>query len=422
MSPRYVVFIDSPWTGAGQDCARFLLEQGITPLILAADPAHLHPSLLHDYAELGVAIHACDVDSADAIVAFCDDLATRGEVVGVTSVYEYYCDMGARVAARLGLAGPAPEAVAICRSKSAMREAMAPVPGLNPLFRVAESPEEAAAAADAIGYPVVVKPLDLTGSLFVRRCENAEDVTAITAEVMGLGEYLGHEVTPKVIVEECVLGAEYSAEIVHGKVLGLTEKIGSEPPLFLEMGHVFPAALPGEQERLLVEKAELAVKAVGITWGPSHVELKLTADGKDARVIEVNGRIAGDRIPEAVRIASGVDMCRLHMTALLGGAPDLTLTADRTAAIHFLMLKSSGHLDAIDGVEEALALEGVREVHLRPGVQAGIDYRANGSNRDRAAWIITEGADRDQALARAHKAGDTLTFTWSPLSETDAEA
>ncbi|MFJ6889579.1 ATP-grasp domain-containing protein [Streptomyces californicus] len=422
MSPRYVVFIDSPWTGAGQDCARFLLEQGITPLILAADPAHLHPSLLHDYAELGVAIHACDVDSADAIVAFCDDLATRGEVVGVTSVYEYYCDMGAHVAARLGLAGPAPEAVAICRSKSAMREAMAPVPGLNPLFRVAESPEEAAAAADAIGYPVVVKPLDLTGSLFVRRCENAEDVTAITAEVMGLGEYLGHEVTPKVIVEECVLGAEYSAEIVHGKVLGLTEKIGSEPPLFLEMGHVFPASLPGEQERLLVEKAELAVKAVGITWGPSHVELKLTADGKDARVIEVNGRIAGDRIPEAVRIASGVDMCRLHMTALLGGAPDLTLTADRTAAIHFLMLKSSGHLDAIDGVEEALALEGVREVHLRPGVQAGIDYRANGSNRDRAAWIITEGADRDQALARAHKAGDTLTFTWSPLSETDAEA
>ncbi|MFX4290870.1 ATP-grasp domain-containing protein [Streptomyces bohaiensis] len=422
MSPRYVVFLESPWTGAGQDCARFLLERGVTPLILATDPARMHPSLLHDYARLGVEIRACDIDSADAVVAFCEELAARGELVGVTSVYEYYCDMGARVAQRLGLAGPDPAAAAICRSKSAMREAMAAVPGLNPLHRVAESPEAAAAAADEIGYPVVVKPLDLTGSLFVRRCENSAEVTAITAEVMRLGEYLGHTVAPAVMVEECVPGAEYSAEIVHGKVLGLTEKIGSRPPLFLEMGHVFPAALPGERERLLIEKAELAVKAVGITWGPSHVELKLTADGRDARVIEVNGRIAGDRIPEAVRIASGVDMCHLHMTALLGGTPDLTLTADRTAAIHFLMLRPSGHLDAIDGTAEALAVEGVHEVHLRPGVQVGIDYRANGSNRDRAAWIIAEGADRDEALARARTAGEKLVFTWSPLRDTAAGA
>ncbi|MFD3515435.1 ATP-grasp domain-containing protein [Streptomyces sp. NPDC058657] len=413
MSSRFVVFIDSPWTGAGQDCARFLLEQGITPIILAADPAALHPSLLHDYAALGVDIRACDVDSADAIVAFCRELAEQGEVVGVTSVYEYYCDMGAEVASRLGLAGPDPAAVAICRSKSSMREAMADTPGLNPLFRVAGSPAEAVDAAEAIGFPVVVKPLDLTGSLFVRRCESAAEVAAITEEVTRLGEYLGHTVTPEVIVEEYVTGAEYSAEIVHGKVLGLTEKIGSEPPLFLEMGHIFPASLPGRQERLLIEKAELAVKAIGVTWGPAHVELKLTADGTDARVIEVNGRIAGDRIPEAVRIASGVDMCRLHMTALLGGTPDLTVNCDRTAAIHFLMLQASGHLDAIDGVDEAQALEGVHEVHMRPGVQAGITYEANGSNRDRAAWIIAEGADRDEAFGRARDAGDRLTFTWS---------
>uniref|UniRef100_A0AAU3GS98 ATP-grasp domain-containing protein n=1 Tax=Streptomyces sp. NBC_01401 TaxID=2903854 RepID=A0AAU3GS98_9ACTN len=413
MSSRFVVFIDSPWTGAGQDCARFLLERGVTPVIIAADPAALHPSLLHDYAELGVEIRACDLESADAVVAFCRELETHGELVGVTSVYEYYCDLGAQVAARLGLAGPDPEAVAICRSKAAMREAMSGTPGLNPLFQVAESPEEAVAAAEAIGFPVVVKPLDLTGSLYVRRCETAEDVAAITDEVMKLGAYLGHPVAAKVIVEECVLGAEYSAEIVHGKILGLTEKIGSEPPLFLEMGHIFPARLPAEQEQILLNKAELAVKAIGVTWGPAHVELKLTADGTDARVIEVNGRIAGDRIPEAVRIASGVDICRLHMTALLGGTPDLTLNCDRTAAIHFLMLEASGHIDAIDGVAEAQALEGVHEVHLRPGVQAGITYEANGSNRDRAAWIIAEGADRDEALGRARAAGDKLAFTWS---------
>ncbi|MFE5888961.1 ATP-grasp domain-containing protein [Streptomyces sp. NPDC056468] len=417
---RYVVFVESPLTGAGQDCARFLLERGVTPVVVAARPEAMAPSLIRDYAELGVEIRACDTQDADAVVAACREIAADGELVGVTSVYEYYCDMGAQVAARLGLPGPDPTAVAACRSKASMRAAMSSTPGLNPPFRVCSSPEEAASAAAGIGFPVVVKPLDLTGSLWVRRCETAGEVDAITREILEIGEYLGQQVTPQVVVEECVPGAEYSAEVVHGKVLGLTEKICSEPPLFLEMGHIFPARLPGGRERLLVEKAEQAVKAIGVTWGPAHVELKLTADGSDARVIEVNGRIAGDRIPELVRIASGVDMCRLHMTALLGGTPDLTAVCDRTAAVHFLMSAPLGRLDAIDGVTEAQAMEGVHEVHMRPGVQPGMVYKANGSNRDRAAWIITEGADRDEALGRAVAAGERLVFTWSPVDESEA--
>lgn len=416
-TPRYVVFVESPLTGAGQDCARFLLEQGVTPVVVAARPAAMAPSLIRDYAELGVEVRACDTHDVAAVADACREIAADGELVGIASVYEYYCDMGAQVAARLGLPGPDPAAVAACRSKASMRAAMAATPGLNPGFEVCSSAEEAASAASAIGFPVVVKPLDLTGSLWVRRCETAEEVGAITREIMGIGDYLGQRVTPRVVVEEYVPGAEYSAEVMHGKVLGLTEKICSPPPLFLEMGHIFPAAVTGDRERLLVEKAEQAVKAIGLTWGPAHVELKLTAGGKDARIIEVNGRIAGDRIPEAVRIASGVDMCRLHMTALLGGTPDLNVVCDRTAIVHFLMSAPIGRLDAIDGVADAQAVEGVHEVHMRPGVQPGMVYRANGSNRDRAAWIIAEGADRDEALGRAVAAGGRLTFTWSPVDE-----
>jgi biotin carboxylase len=411
---RYVVFLESPWTGAGQDCARFLQSQDVTPIILSKDPEHLHPSLRLDYTQLGVEISRCDTGSADAIIATCKELGERGELVGVTSVYEYYCDMGAHVAARLGLAGPDPAAIAACRSKEAMRLAMAAVAGLNPPFEACASVQAAVATAERIGFPVVVKPIDLTGSLFVRRCEDAAQVAAATREVLDLGEYLGHTVAPRVVVEECVPGAEFSAEIMHGRVLGLTEKICSPPPLFLEMGHVFPAELPVDLRQMLVAKAEQAVQAVGVTWGPAHVELRLTEDGADARIIEVNGRIAGDRIPEAVRVASGVDMCRLHMIALLGGEPDLSLTCDRTAIVHFLMLAPSGRLASIEGMADAQTLPGVHEVHLRPGVQAGMVYQANGSNRDRAAWIIAEGADRTEAVARATAAGESLTFVWEP--------
>lgn len=420
--PRFVVFVESPLTGAGQDCAKFLLEQGVTPLVLAASPDSMAPSLRCDFADLNVEIRSCDTRSVDAVVAACRKIEAEGELVGVTSVYEYYCDIGAEVASRLGLAGPDPAAVTACRSKASMRRAMAGTPGLNPLFRLCASREEAVTTAAEFGFPVVVKPLDLTGSLWVRRCDSTDQVAAITEEIMWIGEYLGQKVTPQVVVEECVPGDEYSAEVMHGQVLGLTEKICSEPPFFLEMGHIFPAPVSGARERLLLEKVEQAVKAIGVTWGPAHVELKLTADGEDARVIEVNGRIAGDRIPELVRVASGVDMCRLHMTALIGGTPDLTLDCDRTAVVHFLMSASLGRLDAIDGVAEAESTEGVHEVHMRPGVQPGMVYRANGSNRDRAAWVIAEGAGRDEALSRAKEAGQKLVFSWSPLDESEGGA
>jgi len=412
MATRIVAFIETPWTGAGQDCARYLLEHEVTPIILSKDPAHLHPALLADFAELGVRIDRCDTDSVDAIVSACTELKREGELVGVVSVYEYYCGIGAEVAAILGLPGPDPAAAHACRSKQASRQAMASVPGLNPEFEICAGAEAAVLAAGRLGYPVVVKPVDLTGSVHVRRCDSPDAVRELTETILGLGSYLGHDVVAKVMVEECVPGTEFSAEVMHGRVLGLTQKISSPPPHFIEMGHVFPAAVDEAISALLTAKAEQAVKAVGIVWGPAHVELKLTAEGTDARVIEVNGRVAGGRIPELVRIASGVDLCAIHMESLLGGSPDLTVECERTAVAHFVLLSPAGALTDVLGIELAASRPGVHEVRLRPGVQVGMTYEPNGSNRDRAAWILAEGANAVEAMERAEAAGQLLDFVW----------
>lgn len=414
---RFVAFIETPWTGAGQDCATYLQGRGVTPIILSKDPEHLHPALLADFAALGVEIRRCDTDSVDAMVAACRDLSREGELAGVTSVYEYYCALGAEVAARLGLPGPDPAAAHACRDKQRSRELMAAVPGLNPEFEICDSADAAVRAAGRIGFPVVVKPIDLTGSVHVRRCDTTGDVVELTELILGLGSYLGHEVAARVVVEECVPGPEFSAEVMHGRVLGLTQKLSSSPPHFIEMGHVFPAAVDTATAERLAGKVEQAVKAVGITWGPAHVELKLTADGADARIIEVNGRVAGGRIPELVRIASGVDLCAIHMDSMLGGTPDLTLECERTAVAHFVMLEPAGRLADVLGLELAARQEGVHEVTLRPGVQVGMTYEPNGSNRDRAAWIVAEGADAAEAFARAKAAGGLVEFVWDGAAD-----
>ena len=52
---------------------------------------------------------------------------------------------------------------------------------------------------------------------------------------------------------------------------------------------------PAETVALCEATAREALKAMNLNMGACHVELRLTADGP--RLIEVNGRLAGDRIP-----------------------------------------------------------------------------------------------------------------------------
>ena len=66
---------------------------------------------------------------------------------------------------------------------------------------------------------------------------------------------------------------------------------------------------------------------------------------------------------------------------------------------------------------ELLAVEGLEDAQAEPGViDAGV-YRPRGwtfgplrSGADRAGFVITQGESRDDALARAARAGDRIRF------------
>ncbi|WP_248925997.1 hypothetical protein [Paenibacillus hamazuiensis] len=80
---------------------------------------------------------------------------------GVITVYDYYIETVRNVAEAFHLPCPFPKGVKTVRHKHLMRQAL-DVAGLaNPRYRLAQSRAEAEMAAEAIGYPLVVKPVDL---------------------------------------------------------------------------------------------------------------------------------------------------------------------------------------------------------------------------------------------------------------------
>src|SRR5262249_54068333 len=157
-----------------------------------------------------------------------------------------------------------------------------------------------------------------------RLCRSAAEVKAHAARLLAHATNERGQATPaEVLIEEFVRGPEYSVEVFNGQAVGVTRKHLSPAPYFVEIGHDFPAALPAAARASLAEIATAAVHAIGLTWGPAHVELRLAAAGPV--VIEINPRLAGGFIPELVRLSTGLDLIEATVALAAGVTPGRTL-------------------------------------------------------------------------------------------------
>lgn len=306
------------------------------------------------------------------------------EFDGVVSSCDYYLPAVAAVAAELGLPGSGRAAVAAACDKASTRRicSAAGVPG--PEFGIAADPDELLGLAERIGYPVVVKPVDLCGGMFVRRVDDGEELRAAVAEIAAFPvNARGQERAAAVLVEQCLDGPEFSVETVtfdgRTTVIGITDKQVIGEPWFIEAGHMFPAALEPEVEAGIAEVARAAIGALGLDNTVAHTEIKLTADGP--RLVEVNPRPAGNRITELVRRVTGIDLAAVCAEVALGRKPDLSRkeTGIGSAAIAFLVPERTGVLGAITGAEEWANDERVVDYDLAaPGKQVIAARNNNG--------------------------------------------
>lgn len=370
----WLVLVESNTTGSGRLFCAAARCLGLRPVVLTRDPGR-YPYIEADRIETR-RVETTDVAAVEAACAALD-----GPVAGVTSSSEYYVATAAQVARGLGLPHPDPDAIRACRDKSIQRRLLCDggVPGAR--FAAVVTPMGAVEAAGCLGLPVVVKPVAGSGSIATRRCSTRAEVGLAAEAALEAGGGTA-------LVEEYLSGAEYSVETFDDQVVGVCRKhLGSEP-YFVEVGHDFPAPLDPAVRAELGTTAVAALRALGLGWGPAHVELRHDGNGTGARIVEVNPRLAGGMIPRVVEEATGIDLVH-HTIARVAGAP-MPLCPGTTAAasIRFLVADRAGCLAALDGLPEARGVPGVLEVtRLRhPGHPIPLTH----SFQDRLAYVIAK--------------------------------
>lgn len=385
--------VESNTTGTGRDFAAAARARGLRPVVISARPER-YPWVAEDAVEVARA------DTADAAsVAAAARGAGGAALAGLVTSSEYFVTVTAQAAARLSLPGADPAAVQRCRDKRGQRRALQAAGLRMPAHAGAVSSAEAVEAARRIGFPVVVKPVDGTGSRGVRLCRVPAEVHDHTVALLAQGhDERGQPVLPAVLVEEYVSGPEVSVETFGIGVVGVTAKHLGSSPWFVERGHDFPADGSSGVEGL----ALAAVEALGLLFGPAHTEIRLGPHGPV--VIEVNPRLAGGRIPTLVRLATGIDLVGATVDAATLGAasrprPDVE---PGHASIRFLVPPRAGRVRHTGGVADAASVPGVVDVGL--AARVGQRVGGSGSFRDRVGHVITVGPTASAARTAAETA------------------
>jgi len=348
-----------------------------------------------------------------------DRLAEAERVHGVISPgADWPVAIAARVAKRLGIRHPlSPETAVLATSKLRQRERFAKVGVPQPETRTCTSLAEARAAVAELGYPCVVKAPDRQGQRGLTLVD--DDGTLATA----VDDALHASRSGACLVEELVDGQEVTVNAfsVDGRFypFTITDRVRAEPPAFgVALAHVWPSALEPESVGAAVEAARRAAAALGVENGPTYTQVVLRADGP--RVVELAARVGGGHDAELCEAALGVDLNELALAAALGEeipAHALAPVDPSGGAVTQFLVAPEGELQAVLGVEDAWAAEGVVRVRVyrRPGWRFG-PLRIGS---DRAGAVQVVGETREQALARASAAADRIRFL---TADVDAKA
>lgn len=288
---------------------------------------------------------------------------------GVITVCDYYFEAVRCVANAYGLPCPIPDNLLNIRQKHLMRQAL-DISGIaNAKYRLANSWNEIIEGACDIGYPLIIKPVDLGSSAFVRLINDEKELKEAFEALENFSiNYRGQPRNSVVLLEEFLDGEEVSVECVVFEgvttVIGITDKSLTAKPYFIETGHMFPAKLDEDKYKEITQYVKSALKAVKFKNGVAHTEVKLTEAGP--LLVEINPRVPGNYIVELIERVTGINLLKIFIGLSLGEKPNLypSDTGIVSAASLFFVPPHEGTINYIKGVERLKVNSNLLRYHM----------------------------------------------------------
>jgi biotin carboxylase/SAM-dependent methyltransferase len=355
-------------------------------------------------AQVGLAVDLVDAEGLAAAAL------ASGPLDGVVTMAEVGVRAAARLAAQLSLPSISEEAAARATSKAAMRRCWAGLGAYSTDFAVVRSEAEAFEAATRLAaFPLICKPdRSFGGSRGVSRVETAAEIPQAFQFARSCG-LPGSDV----VVERCVEGAEYSAEVLiwegQTSLLAVGQKVKSEYPYRVDLSVQYPAPLAEDQEAAVRRMCQAAVTALGLTQGVAHIEFARTAQGPI--LFELGARCGGGHTPLIAHHVSGVhefvEACRMAC----GLPPQQFAPCRRRGADYRFLIFPPGKLVQGNIPDAVRGAEGILDSEIT--AQPGEELHAIRTTADRVGFVVALGADLQSASRLADWACRQISVTYA---------
>lgn len=356
-----VVFLAPNYPPEMQQYTRGLAEVGATVYGVGDTPvSQLHPSVkrhLADYLQVPRIL-----DEADVVNRVHQWMRGR-EVDRVLANWEVLVLTAARIRERFGLPGMSYDTVLGFRDKQLMKERVQRAGLRTPRSLRVRTIAEVYAAAEQLGYPLILKPIAGAGSADTYRIDGPDGLPPVIAAMRHI------EVAS---CEEFITGDEYTFDTVcvNGKPVYLNVAHYLPPPLIARsQERVSPVIitvrdLDQPRVRAGIELGRGVLGALGMGDGFTHMEWFRKPDG-DAVFGEIGCRPGGAHLVDQMNYTSDIDLFREWARVCCWGRFEAPATRKYNVAIIFKRAIGNGRISRIHGLREFMQRYGEHVVEQK---------------------------------------------------------
>jgi biotin carboxylase len=407
--PARVALLAGPTTYRGDAFLEAASRLGLDVLRVVDTPAALASGAHGNWLGL-------DFAAQETAIAALRRLHAQEPLAAVVALDDSATMLAAYVASALNLPHNDPNAALAARNKWVMREALAKGGVPVPAYRQVALDDDPVPAALDIGFPVVVKPITLSGSRGVIRANNVPELQAAFARAREITRTAGHAPDEGVLLLERYLpGVEVALEglLTAGSLqtLAIFDKPDPlEGPYFEETIYVTPSRLaPDVQEAISARTAEAAA-ALGLREGPVHAELRINDEG--VWLIEMAGRSIGGLCSTVLEFGAGISLEEIILRHAVGAALPTATRMDHAAGVMMIPIPRGGMLRGVTGIEEAAAVPGVTGVDITAPLHQPLVPLPEGASY--LGFIFAQGRTPDDVESALRSAHAALRFQIGP--------
>lgn len=360
---------------------------GYYVLCLDADPNAVGFDIADEHAVINI------VDE-EACLAYARDKQVDGVLTAAT---DFSVLTMSRIAEELHLPGINYQSAKVIKNKALVRkrlfEANADDTGIS--YEI-DSVEDIADILPKIKFPVMMKPVDGSGSRGASKVEKTEDFVKAAEFAMN------GSITHRAVAEPFIEGKEYGVEsfvdngVIH--VLGVMQKDMTEPPYYAELGHAIPSGLTPELETKVKSCVYRAIFALGVNHGSVNMDLLITNEG-NVHIVDVGARMGGNLIgSHIIPMGTGIDYMGNMIRAAVGDATNWKPEWQPKPVATKLLALTPGIIKKLPNFDQIAAEYNVQiEHHLHVG-DTITPYR---TNLDGCGYVVAHDIDVELSIALA---------------------